>query len=88
MGWSVGLVLCFSEGVSVVGSPSCESMVPMPYTDASTCRMNCLSKFGWARTGLEHIQVFNSSNALNCHSPQCQGVVFFVRSRSSLAIDK
>ena len=86
MGWNMGLVHWVKVGVRVVGSPSWESMVPMPYADASTWRMNHLSKFYCMRTGLEHICVFNSSNALNCHSPQCQGVVFFVRSSNGLAI--
>ena len=72
----------------MVGSPSCESMAPTPYANASTWRMNHLSKFGWVRTGLEHICVFSSSNALNCCSPQCQGVVFFVRSSSGQAMEE
>ena len=72
----------------MVGSPSCESMAPMPYADALTWRMNHLLKFGWVRTGLEHICVFSSSNALNCRSPQCHRVVFFVRSRSGQAIEE
>ena len=72
----------------MVRSPSCESMVPMPYTNALTWRMNRLSKLGWVRTGLEHIHVFSSSNALNCCSPQCQGVVFFVRSSSGRAMEE
>ena len=66
----------------MVVSPSCESMVPTPYADASTWRKKHLSKFGWVKTGLEHIHVFSSSNTLNCGSPQCQGVVFFMRSSS------
>ena len=72
----------------MVGSPSCESMAPMPYADALTWRMNCLLKFGWVRTRLEHIHVFSSSNALNWCSPQCQGVVFFVRSSSGQAMEE
>ena len=86
MGWSVGLIRWVKAGVRVVGSPSWESMAPTPYADASTWRMNHLSKFGCVSTGLEHIHIFSSSNALNCHSPQCQGVVFFVRLSSGLAI--
>jgi hypothetical protein len=44
MGCRVGLE-CFAR-VGVVKFPSCKSMAPIPYTDASTWRKDFLIKLG------------------------------------------
>ena len=58
-----------------VDPPSCESMAPTPYADASVSRKNGLAKSGCHSTGLSIIAFRNVSNAVCSLSPQVQGVV-------------
>src|SRR5712675_1579957 len=71
MGWRHGF-----EGFGGLVSPSCKSMVPTPYADASVWTINGLSYCGWVSTGFEHISVFRVSKAfvwvsiqIHCNAP-------------------
>jgi len=75
MGWRRGF-----EGFWGLISPSCKSMAPTPYADASVWTMKGLSYCGWVSTGFEHINLFNVSKALVWVSVQIHGVAFFVKS--------
>ena len=80
MGWRCGF-----EGFWGLISPSCKSMAPTPYADASVWTMKGLLYCGWVNTGFEHISFFNVSNAVVCASVQTHGIAFLVKSSNGLA---
>jgi hypothetical protein len=69
-----------------LGPPSCESMAPTPYADASVNTAKGLVKLGCLRTGYWHIKSRSFSKACCCSSFQCQGVMLCVRRSKGFAI--
>ena len=79
-GCCVGFLVCG------LGSPSCESMAPTLYADASVARKKGASYRGCRRMGFWHMSVFMVSKALNWEVSQWKGVAFFVRSMRGRAM--
>jgi hypothetical protein len=81
-GWCLGFQVVFE----LEDPPSCESMAPTPYADASVSRKNGFVKSGRRSTGLSIIALQSVSNAVCSSVCHDQGVIRCVSCSSGRAI--